>query len=237
MPRSIPPERFQELVDAATRVLIAQGYRRTQMADVAREMGVAKGTIYLYVESKEALLDVALRHADVEGPVPLPQKLPVPTPPPGATLAMVERRVAAAAQLPELDAALARRRVGDVAAEFEAILRELYRLLWRNRLGIKLLDRCSADHPELGGLWYKTGREGMLGLLTRYIEDRVRRGRMRRPPDQGVAARQVLETLVFWAVHRPWDPAPQVYDEAAVEDTLVTLLRDALVEQRAQGSR
>jgi AcrR family transcriptional regulator len=53
VPRQIPEDRFDQLVDCATKVFVEQGYRRTQMADVAEVMGVAKGTLYLYVESKE----------------------------------------------------------------------------------------------------------------------------------------------------------------------------------------
>jgi AcrR family transcriptional regulator len=34
------------------------------MADVAEALGVAKGTLYLCVESKEALFDAVLRYAD-----------------------------------------------------------------------------------------------------------------------------------------------------------------------------
>jgi AcrR family transcriptional regulator len=53
MPRTIPAGRLEQLVECATRVFIDQGYRRTQMADVADALGVAKGTLYLCVESKE----------------------------------------------------------------------------------------------------------------------------------------------------------------------------------------
>ena len=68
MPRAIPENRFQDLIEAATAVLLEQGYRRTQIADVAERMGVAKGSIYTYVESKEALLDCVLRFADRPAP-------------------------------------------------------------------------------------------------------------------------------------------------------------------------
>lgn len=231
MPRPIHPDRFHDLVEAATAVFLEQGYRRTQMADVARRMGVAKGTVYLYVESKEALFDAVLRHADADAPVALPARLPVPTPPPGATLQMLEKRVAEAAVLPVLAAALERRRVSDTRAELEAVLRELYALLERNRIGIKLLDRCASDHPELARVWYRGGREGALGLLDRYLEDRIRRGRFRAFPDVAVASRIVLETLVFWAVHRHWDPSPQDVDERVAEDSVVEFLSRALLQE------
>ena len=41
MVRQIPEDRLPQLLDAATRVFVEQGYRRTQMADVAAAMGVA----------------------------------------------------------------------------------------------------------------------------------------------------------------------------------------------------
>ena len=66
MPRRRPDDKFQKVLDAAAAVFIEQGYRRTQMADVASAMGVAKGTLYLYVASKEALFDAALRYVDNE---------------------------------------------------------------------------------------------------------------------------------------------------------------------------
>src|SRR5215813_2441807 len=94
MARSIPADRFQSLLEAATAVFLEQGYRRTQIADVAERLGVAKGSIYTYVESKEALFDFALRHADGLEPVQLPDTLPVATPPPGSTLETVRKRVA-----------------------------------------------------------------------------------------------------------------------------------------------
>ena len=52
-----PPEvRREQILDAAARVLVAKGASATQMSDVAAGAGVAKGTVYLYFESKEQLL-------------------------------------------------------------------------------------------------------------------------------------------------------------------------------------
>jgi AcrR family transcriptional regulator len=232
MARSIPKHRFQDLLEAATAVFLEQGYRRAQMADVADRMGVAKGTLYLYVESKDALFDAVLRHADASGPIELPDALPLPSPPPDATLEMVRKRVAREATVPALTSALERRRVRNVRQELEAILRELYALLSRNRTGIELLDRCSPDRPDLAAAWYGTGREGALTLLTQYLEDRIARGKLRSAADVGVAARIALETLVFWAVHRHWDPSPQTMDEAAAEDSVVAFILDALTKEK-----
>jgi AcrR family transcriptional regulator len=45
-----------QILDAATRVFAARGFHRTTIRDVAREAGVADGTIYNYFENKAALL-------------------------------------------------------------------------------------------------------------------------------------------------------------------------------------
>jgi len=230
MARPIPEDRFQDLIEAATAVFLEQGYRRTQVADVAARLGLAKGSVYTYVESKEALFDQVLQHADHADPIELPETLPVATPPPERTLEMVQARVAEEGQLPHLSAALSRARVADVGRELEAVLCELYDLLARHRTVIKLLDRCAHDYPALAKVWNRSGREGALSLLSRYLDDRARRGRLRRFEDGAVAARLVLETLVFWAVHRHWDPSPQRVDEAAARRTVVSFLSSALVK-------
>ena len=92
--RRIPEDRFDHLVDAATEVFIQRGYRLTQMADVARAVGVAKGSLYRYVASKEALFALCLRYADHGPSVPRPAQLPIETPKPGQLASYVKQRLA-----------------------------------------------------------------------------------------------------------------------------------------------
>jgi AcrR family transcriptional regulator len=231
MARLIPPDRLAQLVRCATEVFIAHGYQRTQMADIASVLGVAKGTLYLYVESKEALFDLVLRCADNQQLFTDLPPLPLPPPQPGATLQYVRERLAANQTLPALAAALSRQRVMDVRAELTAILHELYDTLARNRQGITLLDRSARDHPELAALWFDGARGGVMVLLTQYLENRMRRKLLRPASDAAVAARLLLETLVFWAVHRHWDPRPQPVDEMVARDTVVHFMVNALVRE------
>lgn len=229
MARRVPADRLEQLVDVATRVFVEQGYRRTQMADVAAALGVAKGTLYLYVESKEALFDFALRFADVERPFSAPPRLPVRTPKPGATVRYVRELLARNQVLPAL-AAASRGRGADAAAELEAIVGELYDLLARHRRGIKLLDRSAPDYPELAGLWFEGARGGLVEALAGYLEDRIRRGRLRPVPDALLAARLIIETTVFWAVHRHWDAHPQAVDDTTAKQTVLRFLAGALAQ-------
>ena len=227
----MPDDRLERLVDCATQVFIEQGYARTQMADVAAALGVAKGTLYLYVESKEALFDLVARYADAEQPFAHWSALPVRTPKPGATAKYVRERLAQSGVPPTLAKALGQKRTADVRAELEAITRELYETVARNRRGIKLLDRSARDYPALAALWFEGGRGGLIGLLSQYLEDRMCRKLVRSLPDPAVAARLMIETIVFWAVHRHWDPHPQKVEESVAKETVVRFVLGALVKE------
>jgi AcrR family transcriptional regulator len=59
--RREPPEvRREQLLDAAGQVFLDRGLAQATVADVAEAAGLAKGTVYLYFDSKSALL-TALR--------------------------------------------------------------------------------------------------------------------------------------------------------------------------------
>jgi len=230
MGRAKPESRLGDLLEAATRVFIAEGYRRTQMADVAHAMGVAKGTVYLYVESKEALFDLVLRHALGQQTIAGSITLPFRTPKPGATLREIKSRLSLEAVPATLTAALERTKVSDAFSELEGVLRELFTLLNRNRTAIRLVDRCARDYPELAAVWYGKGRSREVEALTSYLRSPARRRHLRSLPDAAVAARIVLETITYWAVHRYWDPSPQAVDAKAAEDTAVQFILGALLK-------
>ncbi|KAB8194881.1 TetR family transcriptional regulator [Nonomuraea phyllanthi] len=51
--------RRQEILDAAVRVFARKGFATSRIEDVAAAAGIAKGTVYLYFDSREALLAAA----------------------------------------------------------------------------------------------------------------------------------------------------------------------------------
>jgi AcrR family transcriptional regulator len=52
--------RRQQIVDAAIEVFARQGYRVASVADIIAQAGVARGTFYLYFQSKEEVFNAAL---------------------------------------------------------------------------------------------------------------------------------------------------------------------------------
>src|ERR1700742_4039483 len=54
-------ERRDAILEAALEEFSASGFAATRLDDVARRAGVAKGTIYLYFQDKEALFEELVR--------------------------------------------------------------------------------------------------------------------------------------------------------------------------------
>jgi AcrR family transcriptional regulator len=50
----------RRILEAATELFVRHGYRKTSVDDVAREAGVAKGTVYLYFKTKADLMTQAI---------------------------------------------------------------------------------------------------------------------------------------------------------------------------------
>lgn len=201
------------------------------MADIAREMGASPGTLYNYVEGKEALFHLLVERGFQTAGTRAALDRPVVTPPPGATLELLRRRLEAEFRLPKLEAAVKRTRVADPRAELEGVIREIYAAVARGREGIVLLERSAVEWPELAALFYRDMRREFLAKLERYLAARMRAGLLRRVPDPAAAARLLNETVAWMAMHRHGDiDSRNVTDEAA-ESTTVDLLLHALAKE------
>jgi len=55
------PDKPQHIVEAAVRVFARKGYFNSRVSDIAREAGIAAGTIYLYFDTKEDILITLFR--------------------------------------------------------------------------------------------------------------------------------------------------------------------------------
>ncbi len=55
------PDKPQQIIEAAVRVFARKGYYNSRVSDIAREAGIAAGTIYLYFKTKDDIL-VTLFH-------------------------------------------------------------------------------------------------------------------------------------------------------------------------------
>ena len=222
-------ERFGEVIAAAVRVFTADGYRAARMSDVARAAGLSEAAIYRYVESKEGLFVLAIRHALLLEDMPADGEFPLKPPSLARMLLDVREFVAAEVPFGSLAAALRGQAGADPAAELESVMRELYTLETQTREAADMIERSARELPELADLLNSGLRRPVLGALTEYLESRAKDGRLRATPDAAATARLVLETLTWFARHRHSDPYGAAIPDGLAEETAVDALLHALV--------
>jgi AcrR family transcriptional regulator len=116
--------RRTQILDAATRVFASKGFNRATIRDVARDAGVADGTIYIYFRNKTDLLFGLLDR-----------------------LNDTERRPASLAQATEAP-------LGDFGDYFRAYLRERVEVLWSNADLFRAVLPELLANPELRARYY-----------------------------------------------------------------------------------
>jgi TetR/AcrR family fatty acid metabolism transcriptional regulator len=55
------PDKPQQIIEAAVRIFARKGYYNSRVSDIAREAGIAAGTIYLYFKTKDDILVTLFR--------------------------------------------------------------------------------------------------------------------------------------------------------------------------------
>ena len=235
MPRTRPPDRLDQLADAALTVFGRTGFRLAQVDDIAAEMSVAKGTVYGYVTSKEALFALALESVMHPGALP-PRPLPIAAPGEAELLARVRDRIAELGALPALQTALARRGPADAGRELTGILDELWEMLAATRRAADMIERSARDWPELAEVFYVGFRRQLIASLASYLEQGARRGELRPVEYPEVTARFVLESVVWFASHRHGDPDSAGISDDMARPAVTRLLITALIPDAASRS-
>jgi len=225
--RPLPEDRLEDLIRAAAAVFSRRGYRRTQMAEVAREMGVSPGNLYNYVEGKDALFYLVLRRGFGERPGEQPPELPVTGASVEVTSNWVARRLDFVSDFPELEAAFARSHPSDPRGEVEAVVGELYDVLVRVRVGVDVLERSIEDLPELARIFAGVRRE-LFARYERYLRQRAAEGAIRVEHPQAVT--HLIVELCSWAARRrPHDPEAAQISDAVARQTVCRFTANALL--------
>lgn len=222
-----PKARLDDIVESATRIFGEKGYRRTLISDVASDLGIAPGTIYTYVESKDALFHLVVERAS--GVTTEPASFPIAAPDPADTLKHSVEAFSRTSKLTELSAALKREKADDIVEELGAIVRELYASIANSRLLIGLVERSAVDVPELRTNYYVKGRRAFLKKIESYLVSRIEIGQLRAVPDTAATTRFVVEAISWFANHRHGDQDSDNITEEGAEQVCVDMLVHALL--------
>jgi AcrR family transcriptional regulator len=221
--KSIPPERVEQVVRAATRVFAERGFRRTQVADIAASLGMSVGSVYTYAQSKEALFHACLVSASPAGES-LGLELPLLTPTPSESEAVIRRGLEAIRSGSVLDAALHLDAPDDVAAELGGIIGDFYDRTARSRQFQALMETSARDLPHLFDAFFVDMRRPALDHLATYLASRIASGHLRPVPDVATTARLVNETQAWFARHRHGDQDADDINDALARSTVIDVL-------------
>lgn len=197
------------------------------MSDVAEEAGVSQGTLYNYVESKEALFRLLLDRG-LGAPVPAPTSFPLSSPTPSALARRMDAAIDTNFALPLLDEALARRRVRDARGELTAVIDELYERTLATREGADVLERSARDVPELAAVFYGKVRRGLFHRFEALVKRRTASGHYHRR-DPKVVTRIVVETVTTFARHIYRDIEPPDFDLVKARPVIIEALVSGIV--------
>jgi AcrR family transcriptional regulator len=223
-----PARRLDEVVEAASRVFADKGYRRAQMSDVARELGVSAGNLYNYVPGKETLFALVLRRG-VDGLLPdAPVELPVEPISRAEAVNGLAKRLDFVSDFPAMEAALAGPPPVDVAGEAREVVLELYDVLARMASLILVIEASGPDVPEVATFFLGLRREAF-ARMARYVESRSREGAMRPMDDPAVTARLILELVNWSAVRHPHRNDPESLPVDAARRAVADIAVNALV--------
>ena len=232
MPVRRPPrERLLAVATEAGREFRRLGYRGTRTADVAAKAGMSSGSIFTYVESKEALFHLVFLHGFDYLTESLPD-LPLATPAPGETLALIEQNLRNV-PTPKMRAALREDRPSDVTAELRGIVEERYSMLERLWPVLSVIERCAAEMPDLEAYYFQRTRTAYFARLTEYLETRAAGGYFRPLPEPTITARLITESVTWFAWKRREGRDAGTYDDDAVRETLFQFVCNALLEPTA----
>jgi AcrR family transcriptional regulator len=208
MPRVAAVGRLDQIGDAALRAFSDAGFRRTQIADIAKLAGVAPGTIYLYASSKEALFWLALKRAMGE---PLEDNAEEQK----EVLDRIREKFAHLQRVSPLG------RINEFDPGFEDVLNHLWTGISQMAPAIRLVEQCASEWPELANVFFGEARRNVLESLRSYFDRAVAAGDLRKVPDTDVAVRMIVETIAWFTLHRQGDFDGMGYQESLVKPTVL----------------
>lgn len=223
-----PKQRIAELLEAATTVFRRKGFKRTQMSDIAAEMKCSTGTLYNYVDSKEALFE----HAVVAGftrALPESKTLPLGFPRPAA-VEVITRRAGQIAEGSALDLASQRDGAGNPAEEVTRIVTAFFVFFSDYHPVLDMIEASQLDYPDVATAYLEARRDLVFDPWMRWVVRRQKEGLFRQDLDPVWTTRYLIEILAWaaWKARDCGDP----YDEDKARDAIVNLALSSLLKDK-----
>lgn len=188
------PQRIHEIADAAARLFLQQGYAKTQISHIAKEVGVSVGTIYLDFAGKKEIMhyilkctiDPAFAGRELERPITDDQ------------FSGLEEEII---QLFETtgERFSAHLRSGLDGYDFESLLSDAFDLLARYAAGCLFIEKNQFEFKNLAK-HYIAYRRQFFESMAEYVSAFIEQGSVRPLEHLELSTALMIETLSWWAM-------------------------------------
>lgn len=187
-------QRIKDIADAATRLFLQQGYAKTQINHIAKEVGVSVGTIYLDFSGKKEILHFILKCTVDPGFIEREFERPITD----DMFVGLEQEIIALFEQSAEDFAV---HLQDDAVDyrFEELIGDAFDLLSRYAVGCLFLEKNQFDFKNLAQ-YYIAYRKKFFDTMACYLRIFIDRGTVRPLEHLELTTTLIIEMLSWWAM-------------------------------------
>lgn len=189
-------QRFEKIYQSASKLLIKQGYKNTQVSDIAKDAGIATGSIYNLFAGKKAILTFVVYYNLMDGQIDISSPLA-----PVDTSLMVERLKAIVD--PFLEELQGLNKEGHPNLSFEEMLSTLFDLVAKYQQAFSIINDHKSVLAEVEAV-YRRYVDELYRIILRNLEAYKKRGSIRSIDYLPLHIRNILEGITWWAMYVPY---------------------------------
>ena len=187
-------QRIKEISDAATRLFLQQGYAKTQISHIAKEVGVSVGTIYLDFAGKKEIMHFILKctvdpsfiERDFERPIR------------DDLFLGLENEIISLFEKSGNDFA-AHLRNNAAGYDFETLISDAFDILSQYAAGCLFIEKNQFDFKNLAE-HYSTYRKQFFNTMIDYLKVFIEQGTVRPMEHLELSVTLMIEILSWWAM-------------------------------------
>lgn len=187
-------QRIQSIAEAATSLFLKQGYTKTQISHIAKEVGVSVGTIYHDFIGKKEIMHYILKctidsaFAEREMVTPIRDEY----------FSNLEQEIVEVFSKSADD--FEKHLLSDCEGyHFEDMVSDAFELLSRYAVGCLFIEKNQYDFPILAE-HYKSYRKKFLSAITSYLNAFIANGTVRSLENVELTTILIVEILTWWAM-------------------------------------
>ena len=187
-------ERIKAIHDAAVRLFLQQGYARTQISHIAREVGVSVGTIHHDFTGKQEIMHFVLKCTITPGFLDREFERPVTD----ELFQGLEDEIMAVFRK-SADAFSGRFREGRENYDFASLISDAFDMLSQYAVGCLFIEKNQFDFPALARD-YREYRKRFFTAMTDYLTFFMEKGMIRPLENRELTTALIVEQLAWWAM-------------------------------------